>query len=57
MKTPRESRADILQALVKSMGPYPGVETRDQPDELDVVDAGDVVEGESLLDWQRVRRV
>jgi hypothetical protein len=32
----------------------PWVETPDQPDEVDVVDAGDVVEGAREVTWRRV---
>ena len=37
------------------MGPYPGEETPVIPDEVDVVDAGDVVEGGGVDGLRRVR--
>ena len=39
------------------MGIIPGVETTAIPGELDVLDAGDVVEGVGVDGWRRVRRV
>ena len=44
IKSARNSRADRLPDRLQK-GPYPGVETPDQPDEADVLDAGDVVGG------------
>ncbi len=39
------------------MGPTPGVETPNQPDVVDEVDAGDEVQGVVVGGLRRVRRV
>jgi len=39
------------------MGPYPGVEITYTPDEPDVLDGGNGVEGLGVFGWRRVRRV
>ena len=45
MEPPQNLRADMLQAVEKSMGSTRGVKTRITTDESDVLDAGDGVEG------------
>ena len=56
MKPPRNSRADNLPNLVPK-GEYPGVEILEIPDEPDVLDAGDMVEGLGVSGLRRVRRL
>jgi hypothetical protein len=45
MEPPQNLRADMLQAVEKSMGSTRGVKTRITTDESDLLDAGDGVEG------------
>ena len=57
LKLPKNSRADILQGLDKSMGPPRGLEITDIPDEVDELDADGAVEGLGVDGRRRLRRV
>jgi len=54
MKTPSEFAGRYVVCCGKSMGPTPGAETRDQPDEPDVLDAGDGIQAYSRAHQHRV---
>jgi hypothetical protein len=44
-RIPKISSGRVYEELLMEKGPYPGVETPDQPDVVDVLDACDVMEG------------
>jgi len=56
IKPHQSSRADILQDLVRK-GDTWGHYFLDVPDEVDALDAGDVLRGHGMDSWRRLRRV
>ena len=56
MKSPRNSRADILKVMSRN-GAYPGVEAPLTPDEPGDSTPMQSLQGLRVYDWRRVRRV
>ena len=57
MKITKNSPGRSYEKLLLERGLYPGGETPSIPDEPDVVDSGDVVDGFGVGGWRRPRRV